>query len=379
MLIWVYAMYMIYIQYKNMEFNHYTSHYQKAKQTGCAMQAALEPVNGLTEVVDDSYLHRLAKQASDTEIPIFLRFANEMNDPSSIWGQDKALYIEKFRLVADVMHKEAPNVVMCWAPNDWGHHGFGDAAEWYPGDQYVDWVGVSSYPPYLISGESKHHTKFTDRLATIYSAYADRKPIYLAEGAPIQNIEFEMTDVSSLAAKDLTEFYDEIARRYPAIKAVIYWDNDEQAGAKRQCKLSDNMLMLKTYKTSIADDYFLANVGDNSKVMYVDLAQQGIMPIEAAVQDISSFVGNRSLNTNKVVYYLNEQYIAESVGSPYTALIDFAPYAGQAVHLSAKSYNTKGQLIKTVDYTVNVSGIAKDKALNEQLNNWLSDDYNHHE
>ncbi len=346
---------MIYIQYKNMEFNHYTSHYQKAKQTGCAMQVALEPVNGLTEVVDDAYLHRFAKQAKETEIPIFLRFANEMNDPGSVWGQDKTLYIEKFRLVADVMHKEAPNVVMCWAPNDWGHHGFGDAAEWYPGDQYVDWVGISSYPPYLINGESKHKTKYTDRLATIYNAYADRKPIYLSEGAPIQNIEFKTTDVSQVAAKDLTEFYDEIARRYPAIKAVFYWDNNEQVGAKRQCILSNSMLMLNTYNRSIKDDYFLSNVGDNSAVIYIDMAEQAALPIKNKVQDISCFVGNHSLKTNKVIYYINDKYITETVGSPYTALIDLAPYAGQKIRLSAQSYDTTNQLIKTIEYKVEVA------------------------
>ncbi len=373
------ATYMIYIQYKNMEFNHYASHYRKAKQTGCAMQVALEPLDGLHEVVDDAYLHRLARQAKETEIPIFLRFANEMNDPGSAWGQDKALYIEKFRLVADVMHKEAPNVVMCWSPNDWGHHGFGDAVEWYPGDQYVDWVGISSYAPYLINGESKHHTKFTDRLATIYNAYADRKPIYLSEGAPIQNIEFKTTDVSQVAAKDLREFYDEIARRYPAIKAVFYWDNDEQVGAKRQCKLSDNLLMLKTYKASIADDYFLSNVGDNSAVIYVDLAQQGIKPIKAAVQDISCFVGNHSLKTNKVVYYINDQYVSETVGSPYTALIDFAPYAGQKIRLSAQSYDTADTLIKTVEYSVDVAAIPFVKKSDVNISNFWDRTFTHHQ
>ncbi len=178
------AFYMVYMPYKSVEFNHYKSHYLRAKKSGCAMQVALQPVNGLHEVVDDDYLHRLAEQAKQTEIPIFLRFANEMNATSSTWGADKSLYIKKFRLVAKVMHKEAPNVVMCWSPNDWGHNGFDDAAGWYPGDQYVDWVGVSAYPPYLANGESKHHTKFSDRIATIYNAYADRKPIYLAEGAP---------------------------------------------------------------------------------------------------------------------------------------------------------------------------------------------------
>ncbi len=330
------AFYMVYMPYKSVEFNHYKSHYLRAKKSGCAMQVALQPVNGLHEVVDDDYLHRLAEQAKQTEIPIFLRFANEMNATSSTWGADKSLYIKKFRLVAKVMHKEAPNVVMCWSPNDWGHNGFDDAAGWYPGDQYVDWV--------------------SDRIATIYNAYADRKPIYLAEGAPVQNVEFETTDVTHSAAKDLKEFYDEIARRYPAVKAVFYWDNEETTGAKRKCYISNNPTMLNAYKASIADDYFLSNVGDNSKVIYSDITVSDCPQIEGRGQEISCFIGNRSLTTHKVRYYINDLYRGESVGSPYDILLNFGPYAGQTVTLAAESYGTNGALIKRVEQQLNIVG-----------------------
>ncbi len=349
------AMYMIYIHYGDMEFNHYASHYAKAKELGCGMQVALEPNKGMDKVVDDAYLHRFAKQAKETGIPIFLRFANEMNDPGSTWGKDKALYIEKFRLVANVMHKEAPNVAMCWSPNDWGYNGFGDAHEWYPGDEYVDWVGVSSYPPYNPDGESKHKTKFTDRLAVIYNAYSAKKPIYLSEGAPIQNVEFQETDMSVVAAKDLKEFYDEVARRYPAIKAVFYWDNEETWGAKRKCIISKNPLVLDTYKKSIADPFFLSNVGDTSKVIYVDLANLSTQGVEAKVYDLSAFVGNHSLKTGKVAYYVNGKYIGETAGSPYTCRLDLRNFAGQTVTVKAESYDITNKFITTVEYKLNVT------------------------
>jgi len=327
------------------------------------MQIALEPNGGLDQVQDNSYLHNFAKQAASSGIPVFLRFANEMNDVGSEWGGDPKKYIEKFQLVARVMHNEAPNVAMCWAPNDWP---FGPAAEYYPGDEYVDWIGVSAYPPYLASGVSEQNTKWSDRIKYIYDAYADRKPIYLAEGAPIQNVLFETTDVSWVGAKDLKEFYDEISRRYPAVKAVFYWDNQETWGAARKCMLSGNQNILNAYKSAIACPYFLSGMNASSPVIFIDLADSP--PLEPRTQKISTYVGNHRLDTAKVVYYINGKYAAEVLGSPYEALLDLSAYAGQNITIQAEAYDSSDQICGMVTDTVSliVSAYAGEYATNVQ-------------
>lgn len=347
------AMYMLYQHYGKEDFNHYINHFNRAKKLNVGMQIALEPNDGLDQVKDDSYLHNYAKQAATSGIPIFLRFGGEMNDPESEWGKDPSKFIEKFRLVARVMHKEAPNVVMCWAPNDWP---FDAAEEWYPGDEYVDWIGVSAYPPYLANGESEHSTKWTDRIKPIYDAYAARKPIFLAEGAPIQNVLFETTDVSWVGAKDLKEFYDEIARRYPAIKAVFYWDcNETWDDAGRRCSLSGNRNILNAYKKAIASPYFLSEMKANSPVIFIDLSDPALPPLEARTQKISAFVGNHRLDTAKVVYYINDEYVAEAVGSPYEAALDLSAYAGQTITIRAEAYDSANELGDTVENYIPVS------------------------
>ncbi|NLW92649.1 MAG: hypothetical protein GXY34_13755 [Syntrophomonadaceae bacterium] len=346
------AMYMVYERYGSMEFNHYKTHFDRAKKLNVSMQIALEPYEGIEQVKDDSYLHNFAKQAADSGIPIFLRFANEMNDPGSRWGKDPKLYVEKFRLVARVMHKEAPNVAMCWSPNDWP---FGPATQWYPGDEYVDWVGVSSYPPYLANGKSKHNTKFSDRIKPIYDAYASRKPIYLSEGAPIQNVEFTTTDVSWVAAKDLKEFYDELPRRFPAVKAVCYWDNEETWGAARRCLLSGNYNILNAYKKAIASPYFLSEMNTNSPVIYVDLGHSALPPVAAKTQRISAYVGNQRLDTAKVVYYVNGKYAAEVVGSPYEAALDLSAFAGKTITIKADAYDSANKISASVSQKVKMA------------------------
>lgn len=336
------ALYMVYIPYGKMEFNHYASHYKKAQETSTGMQICLEPLDGLESVKDGEYLRKFARQARDSGIPVFLRFANEMNDGSNPWGnKDPNLYKEKFRLVAKIMHEEAPNVVMCWAPNDWPKN---SSDKYYPGDDAVDWVGISAYPPYVSNTKSKHSMKFTDRTKEIYDKYSSRKPVFLSEGAPIQNIEFQdSTSVSYVAAKETKEFYDEVARRYPGIKAVFYWNNDETHGAKRQCKLSDNPTVLSAYKQAISSPFFLSAVGQKSPVYFADVQWNAVSPEK---QKLSAFMAiDGRLDIGRVAYKINGRYVGEKTGSPYEISYDFSQFAGQSVEIQADIYTTSNAYV----------------------------------
>lgn len=345
------ALYMVYLKYGETDFNHYLSHYNKSKETNAGMQICLQPMDGLESVVDGDYLHKFARQAKESGIPIFLRFANEMNDSSNPWGnKNPNLYKEKFKLVADIMHKEAPNVVMCWAPNDWP---FNSSDKYYPGDDAVDWVGISCYPPYTSNTKSKHSMKFTDKMKEIYDKYADRKPIFLSEGAPIQNIEFQSDpSVTPVAAKEIKELYDETARRYPNIKALFYWNNDETHGAKRLCKLSNNLVALDAYKRAIDSPFFLSSVGQNSPIYYADTSGSLIAPEK---QKLSAFVAiDGRLDIGKVVYKINGKYIGETVGSPYEINYDFSNLVGKNVVIQTDIYTVSNAYVTTKSITAKV-------------------------
>jgi hypothetical protein len=102
-------------------------------------------------------------------VPVLLRFAPEMNGNWHAWGQQPDAYIEAFRLVADAVHTFAPDTSMLWSPNYGSGYPFGGAtatpmataldtdgdgalavgddpyAPYYPGDAYVDWVGLTLF------------------------------------------------------------------------------------------------------------------------------------------------------------------------------------------------------------------------------------------
>jgi hypothetical protein len=90
--------------------------------------------------------------------PLILRWNHEMNGSWYPWGQQPDLYVSKFREFANVIHARAPGVAMAWTPNQgWGYPWSGceyfnpritsldPYLPYYPGDEFVDWVGTSFY------------------------------------------------------------------------------------------------------------------------------------------------------------------------------------------------------------------------------------------
>lgn len=136
----------------------------------------LEPREGLAAVTADVIADtaELLDSISATGVPVIVRYAHEMNGSWYAWGQQPEAYVASFRAVAAEFDERAPGVAMMWAPNYGGGYPFaggefettagepgfelldtnGDGvvtmaddpyAPYYPGDDVVDWVGMSLY------------------------------------------------------------------------------------------------------------------------------------------------------------------------------------------------------------------------------------------
>jgi hypothetical protein len=132
----------------------------------------LEPHGGLETVTPEAAeeLAAILRGYWDEQgVPTIVRFAHEMNGSWYPWGQQADAYVEAFRTVAAAVHADAPASTMAWAPNEGsgypfiggahagddpaldtnadGRIGPGDDpyAPYWPGDDAVDWVGMSLY------------------------------------------------------------------------------------------------------------------------------------------------------------------------------------------------------------------------------------------
>lgn len=212
------ALFFMYLGYGRQFPQKFVEH-MKLNKAGA--QIAWEP-SSLEQVKDDAYLHEFARAAKESKTPIFLRFASEMNGDWVPYHGDPKKYIEKFRLVAKVMHEEAPNVAMVWCPFETPVSIMND---YYPGDEAVDWVGVNIYSVPYWNDDPKQPAAWrnpADALRYVYETYSEKHPIMICEYAASHRSSLDQMDRSELARTKMAQFYSALPRIYPRVKAVCW-------------------------------------------------------------------------------------------------------------------------------------------------------------
>ena len=105
------------------------------------------PNSKVIEITDyTNYIYNRIDEIASWGMDVLLIFGKEMNIDDNF--NDPELFKRCFRFVADYAHTKE-NIAMVWAPNDTG--GLDTTLlEFYPGDEYVDWIGCSLYTmPYF--------------------------------------------------------------------------------------------------------------------------------------------------------------------------------------------------------------------------------------
>lgn len=127
----------------------------------------------------DSYLRSYADGVRKFGHRVILSFAPEANGPWYTWGwthTSPATWIAAWRHVVTVMRQQgAKNVTWLWTLNV-KFKGSGPVKDYWPGAQYVDWVGIDGY------FELRHATFTSVFGGTIRDAReVTNKPVLLSE------------------------------------------------------------------------------------------------------------------------------------------------------------------------------------------------------
>lgn len=299
---------------------------EKAKRNGSGIQVAWEPSNGLDDVLDDEYVRRFAREAKRAGIPIFLRFAGEMNGEWVPWADKPEKYREKFRLIHDILEEEAPNVAMVWSPNFLPRH---NIDPYYPGDPYVDWVGMSLYTIPFSQGKEVLGGNPIDYLKPIYEKYS-HKPIMISEGA-ISHYSYQQNkDYSQWAAYQIGNMYGFMPRMFPKIKAITYFNLDKKTtnydNQNNNYDLGDSSLVDESYKRMIGNPYFIDHLALNKKQ---DTGKMEYVPVEKVkeIKGIHNAFVYVKLALGKQPYYVavyqGNKKLGESYQQPWNMKIDF--------------------------------------------------------
>lgn len=247
---------------------------------GAMPHIAWEPNEGLGVVKDDEYLHGWAQAAARAGGPIFLRYASEMNGNWMAYSGDSDLYKAKWQLVYRIMHEEAPNVVMVWCP-------FATPKAtiplYYPGDEYVDWVGVNLYSVFRQNGNPEMPASEDPRelLEAVYSLYADRKPIAICEYAATHYCVATKTQVVDFCLESMTKLYKSLQTKFPRVRMINWFsvDTERDGLADNNYSLTDNERVLQAYSDLVRSDHFLTEVPKELVLAARPVTEPGPTPV----------------------------------------------------------------------------------------------------
>ena len=178
------------------------------------------------------------------DAPIFFRPMNEFNGGWVTWGLKPDDFRKAWRRMYNVAEQigAAQKHIFVWSPNfrSYPNTAANKMQLYYPGDQYVDWVGISAYPPgaTVVPTEDERYPLQVVREA--YDLYANYKPFMITEGA------FSETCDRLRWTKEWFQLKDD----YPNIKAVV-WENHND----RIISLDEPSLAY--YREKIQDPYWL--------------------------------------------------------------------------------------------------------------------------
>lgn len=195
-----------------------------------------EGMKAVAEGRFDAYIDKWALDAKNFGAPFFLRLGHEMNDPYRYpWGPQNNKpedFIAAWRHVVDRFRKAgAKNAIWLWSP----HPAYTNYADFYPGHDYVDWIGTTVINYGTVATWSQWWT-FNDIFNKFYAELSlYKKPIIITE--------FGSLNVGGDRAGWFKQALDSLPQKFPAVKAVIYFHT-----------ASDNTTTYKTLDWSFRND-----------------------------------------------------------------------------------------------------------------------------
>ena len=232
-------------------------------------------LNAILEGKWDAYIDRWADDAKMFGQPIFVSFCNEMNGSWFPWAgahygagtiipnssplayEGPELFKKAYRHVVDrVRARGAKNILWVFHVMDYSipvGYLWNTAAAYYPGDDYVDWMGLSVYGQQYLDDRWSPFLPLVEWPCKELSLISPNKPIMLAEWGCG---EYPQSGSKAQFIKDAFELME---KKFPNIKAAVFWherwQNDDSDYSNLKANSSPEAL--QAYREGVARPYWL--------------------------------------------------------------------------------------------------------------------------
>ncbi|MDR3349516.1 MAG: hypothetical protein LBO03_07960 [Acidaminococcales bacterium] len=172
----------------------------------------------------DEYFAAYARDLKKFGKPVLFRLNNEMNGDwcwySAFYtARDPRIYVELWRYIRKLFDEAGvDNLIWIWNPHDASLPDFAwnSFAAYYPGDEYVDVVGLTGYNAGTYFPGEKWRA-FDEIYRPLYEKYLS----FFAK--PFMITEFSSNSVGGDKAAWIRDMFAKIAK-YPNIKAAVWWN-----------------------------------------------------------------------------------------------------------------------------------------------------------
>ncbi|MFD6416803.1 glycoside hydrolase family 26 protein [Streptomyces sp. NPDC060194] len=195
----------------------------------------------------DAYIREWAVAVRELNVPVALSFAHEMNGHWYPWGTGKATpkeFRDAYRRVHDIFVEErATQAIWVWSPNVVNPMPDVELEPYWPGETYVDWIGVVGY--YGAQGPATFDTLYGPTMRQIRT-FSD-KPFLIAETAA------EAGETKPAAVADL---FRGVAARKDVI-GFVWFNFDKES----DWRITSGPASLKAFRAGARNPAFGFDVG----------------------------------------------------------------------------------------------------------------------
>ena len=340
-------------------------------------------VTEINQGMHDANIRTTLRYLAKLDQPVFLRIGAEMN----VWftPTEPQAFQNAYIRIAKMAREIAPSVALIFSVNYVGSYG-DDMSVYYPGDEYVDWVGVSLYynryqnSKTCEEGEDFNNMYFgagswaepVTSIAEVVERFGDRKPIMITEGGAGHYNTATNMDLSDYAASRITSAYRALTMVYPQIKGIIYFDTNVDV-SDYQYDLEQNPKVEAAFDAAVAANKTLLHSTKDTAMYYVSLED---FCEKTDSISISSYCNAHYSNEVHVDYYLDGALYQRGNGAVHDVTLNAASLS-EGTHTFQAVFSDGANFSQTLEYMLvkNAFGVVKfakasEKAPSGTVSSW---------
>jgi len=238
-----------------------------------------EPWLGVDAILSGNYDDKLIQYGKDVAEygnPVMLRWGHEFNGNWYPWSIDASgqlvpasKWVEAYKHVHDlVVDAGGTNAIWIWCPNNSTSSSNGQSlTDYYPGDDYVDWLSIDGYNWGTTESWSSW-TLFDGVFNSMYQSLVTSFP-----GKPIIIGEYGCTSTGGDKAAWITDHFKKIKNNFPQIKAFVWFNVNKET----DWRFTSTTESTTAFKEGLADPVFSGDYKGVANYLFntVEIEQSG--------------------------------------------------------------------------------------------------------